>query len=132
MARGDHIYVDRGLYTHHGIDVGGADAIDFAAQDGGKAAARIRRVTLTEFAQGAPIMIREHAAGLGAEETVARAVSMLGKSGYDLFSNNCEHFASWCATGKHSSAQVDAARGTVALGITLLAPHLAGRARRAR
>lgn len=32
---------------------------------------------------------------------------MIGSSGYDLFSNNCEHFATWCVTGEHNSAQVE-------------------------
>lgn len=38
---------------------------------------------------------------------VRTAISMLNKSGYDLFSNNCEHFAHWCETGKKVSAQVN-------------------------
>ncbi|MDS3861251.1 lecithin retinol acyltransferase family protein [Thermosynechococcaceae cyanobacterium BACA0444] len=37
---------------------------------------------------------------------VERAVSRLGESGYSLLSNNCEHFAAWCKTGKHQSEQV--------------------------
>jgi hypothetical protein len=37
---------------------------------------------------------------------VSRAYSRLGESGYSLFRNNCEHFASWCKVGKESSQQV--------------------------
>ncbi len=40
---------------------------------------------------------------------MARAKSMLGSSGYHLFANNCEHFATWCMTGKHDSAQLQTA-----------------------
>ena len=43
-----------------------------------------------------------------AKETVARAKSCLGKAGYDLFGNNCEHFALWCKTGVKTSKQVNA------------------------
>lgn len=32
-------------------------------------------------------------------ETVKRALSKLGESEYNLFMNNCEHFAIWCKTG---------------------------------
>ena len=53
-ARGAHIYVERGVYSHHGIDCGDGTVIDFAGRGGGKNTAIIRRVTLAEFAQGAP------------------------------------------------------------------------------
>lgn len=40
------------------------------------------------------------------EETVKRAYSEIGKKGYNLLVNNCEHFAIWCKTGKRESYQV--------------------------
>ena len=40
------------------------------------------------------------------EETVARARSRLGETSYNLFTNNCEHFAIWCKTGVSESLQV--------------------------
>ena len=40
------------------------------------------------------------------EETVARARSRLGETNYNLFTNNCEHFAIWCKTGVSESMQV--------------------------
>ena len=42
-------------------------------------------------------------------ETVARARGELGKEGYSLAGNNCEHFAVWCKTGLRESAQVNKA-----------------------
>lgn len=55
----------------------------------------------------------------------ARAASMIGRSGYDLFSNNCEHFATWCVTGEHSSAQVEMARSTASMvGVGNIAPRI--------
>lgn len=41
------------------------------------------------------------------EETVKRARSKLGKGGYNLALNNCEHFAVWCKTGVKDSSQVN-------------------------
>lgn len=40
------------------------------------------------------------------EETVERAESQLGREGYNLVFNNCEHFAVWCKTGVKESSQV--------------------------
>ena len=34
-------------------------------------------------------------------------MSRLGEQNYNLLFNNCEHFATWCKTGRHSSGQVD-------------------------
>lgn len=41
------------------------------------------------------------------EETIERAKSKIGGKGYNLFFNNCEHFAIWCKTGIHESHQVN-------------------------
>jgi len=46
-------------------------------------------------------------------ETVARAKSKIGTSDYNLFGNNCEHFAIWCKTGAHKSYQVQNALNRV-------------------
>jgi len=39
------------------------------------------------------------------QTVINRAKRNLGQSGYHLFSNNCEHFAYWCKTGKFTSKQ---------------------------
>ena len=41
------------------------------------------------------------------DETVERASGEIGKGGYNLALNNCEHFAVWCKTGVRDSSQVD-------------------------
>ena len=44
-------------------------------------------------------------------------------SGYDLFANNCEHFATWWVTGEHSSTQVEAAiSGAGVVGVGAVVP----------
>jgi len=42
-----------------------------------------------------------------ANEVVQRAISKLGEGDYNLFTNNCEHFATWCKTGTPCSSQVN-------------------------
>ena len=44
-----------------------------------------------------------------------RAESRLGEAGYGIFTNNCEHFARWCQTGRHESPQVRSLLRTAAL-----------------
>jgi hypothetical protein len=39
-------------------------------------------------------------------KTLKRAKSLIGRTDYNLVSNNCEHFAYWCKTGRHESSQV--------------------------
>lgn len=41
------------------------------------------------------------------EETVNRAKSKIGYKGYNLFTNNCEHFAIWCKTNISESHQIN-------------------------
>ncbi len=126
-VRGRHILLERSGYTHHGIDCGEGTVIDFGGLDGGKAAGCIRRVTLADFARGAPIQVQGYGSGDEPDLVIARAESMLGTTGYGLFANNCEHFATWCMTGSHHSAQVQVAASVVGLvAAHQLAPRLAG------
>jgi hypothetical protein len=109
-VQGAHVYVERGFYSHHGVDCGDGTVIDFGGRDGAKDkdAAVIRRATLEEFANGAGVKTRPYGSCYEPEIVVAHATSMIGRSGYHLFSNNCEHFATWCIAGEHSSRQVEA------------------------
>ena len=108
MAAGDHIRVPRlgGLYYHHGIDVGNGWVIHFSGEPLHPGNAVVCEVSLEEFLGGAAADIVEHAEALPPEETVRLARSRLGETGYHLLFNNCEHFATWCKTGKAYSRQV--------------------------
>jgi hypothetical protein len=46
---------------------------------------------------------------LDAEQIIERAFSRRGETGYSLIVRNCEHFASWAATGTWESEQVQTA-----------------------
>lgn len=120
MAFGDHIYARRLGYTHDGIDCGDGIVIHRSLVDGTKSGAMIRRSSIEEFSRGAEVHLRDYGTRLSREETVARAESMVGQSGYHLMIDNCEHFARWCATGEYESEQVQvavSATGVAGVGI---------------
>ncbi|MBS3028429.1 MAG: lecithin retinol acyltransferase family protein [Dolichospermum sp. DET50] len=104
MAEGDHIFASfyfNGLpITHHGIDCGNGTVIHY---DGSK----VCKVSKTEFAKGTKIRIKEYGQCDPDYLVVHRAEQRLYERNYNLFSNNCEHFAYYCKTGKHKSEQVN-------------------------
>ena len=133
MPRGDHVYVYRFLYSHHGIDCGDGTVIHFSGEPGlrfkkSKAEAAITRSSMDEFLKGGKLRIRDYGFRDDAETTVARAESELGSKAYDLGKNNCEHFAAWCCTGKRASEQVRGGFAVAGQGATLVA-SLVGTAR---
>lgn len=117
MARGDHIYVNRGAYTHHGIDIGDGTVIHFSGEPGDKRDAAIQRTTLDEFLGGGALKIRRYGLRDDADTCVVRAESRLGGKSYHLIANNCEHFAAWCCTGRKASQQVRDVGGLSAHGV---------------
>jgi len=52
---------------------------------------------------------------LSVEETMERANSRIDEARYNFFTNNCEHFATWCKTGKARSGQVGTFVGRLCL-----------------
>ena len=113
--RGDHLVVDRGLYRHHAVDLGNGMVVHFAGPGKEKTSVTVRVDTFQDFAGGGTVWVRVYGQRFEPDETVSRAESMLGSTGYDLFTSNCEHLASWCVTGIAESRQVEqvsAAGGT--------------------
>jgi hypothetical protein len=107
MARGDHIWVTRPLgYTHHGIDCGDGTVIHFTGEPGKKADAAIARTPMAEFALDSIVHLREYSDKDRPQVVIDRAESKLGSKEYNLVINNCEHFATWCCTGRTASQQV--------------------------
>jgi len=119
-----HIRVWRPLgYYHHGIYIGRYEVIHFSGLStnlADKAQARIIRAPLQEFAGASKIEVVEYEPPptFSRDEIVARAnervseSEQLDKSDYHVFLRNCEHFATWCVTGKWKSKQA----GAVVLG----------------
>ena len=118
---GDHIKTDCGAYWHHGIVETDTTVIHLSGVNAGKDRASVRQGALADFDAGSGISVVEYGVRHDPETTVARARAHLGRSGYDLAFDNCEHFARDCATGTPRSLQVEAAAGkigTVALMVT--------------
>lgn len=109
MARGDQIYVMRelvgipALYQHHGVDCGDRSVIHYSKAG---EIATITRTSYDHFSWGHAVMPVFHDTCYLADTVIERAESRLGEQRYDLFLNNCEHFATWCKTGRHESAQL--------------------------
>ena len=112
MARGDHIKVKRfrGLYSHHGIDMGDGTVVHFDGEPFRGQKAKVTRSPMEEFLKGQPARpVRHKDAVRPEDETVLAALERMGESGYHLFLNNCEHFAHACRTGAAKSRQVERA-----------------------
>ena len=107
MARGDHIWVTRPLgYTHHGIDCGDGTVIHFTGEPGKKSDASVARTLMSEFALDSIVHLREYSEKDDPQVVIDRAESKLSSKEYNLVTNNCEHFATWCCTGRTASQQV--------------------------
>src|SRR6478735_8704283 len=97
MPRGDHVYVRRRHYSHHGIDCGDGTIIHFARVR--RAVRRVERTTWDSFARGREVRVRTYRRRLPVEDIIRNAESRLGAYGYHLVRNNCEHLATWSSTG---------------------------------
>ncbi|MBL0385228.1 lecithin retinol acyltransferase family protein [Tumebacillus sp. ITR2] len=93
LQAGDHIYSQRVGYTHHGIYVGSGRVIHYLLDHG------ICETTLDGFACGSNIHRKSSIKRYSDREIVRRAYARIGESDYNLFHNNCEHFANWCRNG---------------------------------
>jgi len=87
------------------------------------------RTSLAEFTEGRAVRLRnEPAAAFAPDEIADRALAHVGRDGYDPVIDNCEHFATWCATGSRTSRQVDIVMGRVAAGVSRAAAAISARA----
>lgn len=133
MARGDHIKVRRCgfLYAHHGIDMGDGTVVHFSGEPLRWRGARICRTPLEDFLRGGrAIAVRHRGAVSPPDVTIARALEALSAGEYCVFRNNCEHFATWCKTGRRHSGQVRRAlhvAAGVVMGGVAVAAHVAGK-----
>ena len=92
FQKGDHIAVDRELYSHHAIYDGQGGVVEYDDFI-------VKTASLEDFAQGARIYRIEEAAAYEPDEIMERAYSRMGEQDYDLLFNNCENFATWCRCG---------------------------------
>jgi hypothetical protein len=107
MKKGDHLRINLGMYHHHGIDRGDGSVIHFGRGIHDIANAKVEVVSRKAFSMGRQIDVVESELRFSTDEVVQRAESRLDEREYDLFDNNCEHFVTWCRTGKNSSPQIE-------------------------
>lgn len=129
MAAADHLQAPRqhGLFLHHGIDLGDGTVAHYLE------GREILRSPLQDFSRGEPISAVGYPEGACSPVgvTLRRAMGRIGEQRYNLLFNNCEHFAHWCKTGRHRSAQVEdwlhtGSLGALALGQFVPAAVLTG------
>ncbi|XP_063438765.1 uncharacterized protein LOC134719735 [Mytilus trossulus] len=131
VKQGDHIILSRSFYDHHAIVIRiippeNDNSLQISLelihqtvnQRGIRNSVRRRRPIVklerkTETVDLKTIMICKYWGEIkpkSPEEIVKRASDALGgdqeEFGYNVFNNNCEHFASWCVTGRSLSIQI--------------------------
>ncbi len=128
---GTHLTTPRWGYLHHGIYAGDGRVIHYAGFSRAFRRGPVEEVSLERFTRGrgfaAASAVAPKFAGTAALD---RARSRLGEDRYRLWSNNCEHFATWCLHGESRSRQVDAWSARLRLPIAMRA--LLGRRRKGR
>ncbi|PKM95549.1 MAG: hypothetical protein CVU84_05655 [Firmicutes bacterium HGW-Firmicutes-1] len=97
------------LYRHYGIEVEDGNVIHFICDsilytnEG-----TIKKTTMDDFLKdGEKKIDTEMYHKFSRERVVKRAYSRLNTpfDGYKIYTNNCEHFAAWCANGSKVSKQ---------------------------
>ncbi len=100
MAKGDVIRVGRIGFYHYGIDSGDGRVIHYNGDPYDKRNACVSEVTVEEFCKGGVHEVIDIPTESTVEEILARARECIGEKKYNLFFNNCEHFAKYSRLGK--------------------------------
>jgi len=114
MAAGDHLKVSRKVYWHHAIDLGNGSVVQYTAEPLRPGEGRIGSVSMDEFLDGGTARIVTYKNPAIVDDILNRARSRLAECDYSIPFNNCEHFATWCVTGKMKSGQVQYDAGAAA------------------
>ncbi len=128
LNAGDHIYVKRRgfLYSHHGIYAGKGLVLHFKGAVKEKKDPAVILSDIATFLNNGKLQRRTYKRRLAHADTLQLARALLAQKGYSLVFNNCEHFATYCATGKKKSTQVHrifSGMATLALAVSGLLIH---------
>ena len=115
---GDHVRVWRGLYWHHAIYVGNGAVIEFGS---GIFGGVVSYTQWKDFAKSERVCFVRRI-GMTA---VDRAQGLLGRGGFDLLTANCEHFATWCSTGRWESTQINTFQFLASVSLIVVIARLA-------
>jgi hypothetical protein len=120
VAAGTQLIARRFGYRHHGIYVGNGCVIHYV-RCLRYPLGLIEEIPLTQFTRAPRLCVGRVPCGrFGGADVVTRARSRLGERRYDLWGNNCEHFANWAQSGEHRSLQVESLSVTSRLLIAVL------------
>lgn len=116
LIPGDHIYVKRKghFYSHHGIYAGKGMVLHFKGAVREKQDPTVIISDMAAFLKNGKLQRRSYKRRLPHADTVQMARAHLAQKDYSLVFNNCEHFATYCATGKKKSPQVHKIFGSIA------------------
>ena len=92
VSVGDHLFVQRYGYTHHGLYYGQGKVIHYTGES-------IVIDSIDIFADGEKVLKKHYLESptiYSPAEIIVRAESRLGELKYNLIFNNCEHFVRWC------------------------------------
>jgi len=107
---GAHLHCSRALnsYHHHGIYIGDGKVIHYSGFADGMCSGPIEEISLQDFLQGNKyVFIRDYSKEkFTGEEIVRRAKTRLGEDKYNIFTNNCEHFATWATQDVEASSEI--------------------------
>ncbi|WP_019552839.1 lecithin retinol acyltransferase family protein [Propionispira raffinosivorans] len=92
LNKGDHIFVTRIAYTHHGLYDGAGFVFEY--NEG-----MVRCISLEDFAGTDDIHLRKSKAAFSENEIIRRAWSRTSEMEYNVIYNNCENFVHWCRHG---------------------------------
>lgn len=113
---GAHIRAKVGSFYHHGIYIGNDEVVQFGLPHEmyeNNDDIKVSRSPLSEFCdRDAFIEVyvysrKEQKQKFIDEDIVKNALSHVGEGGYNIFKNNCEHFANFCVFGIKKSEQID-------------------------
>ncbi|CAG9191733.1 Lecithin retinol acyltransferase [Paraburkholderia sabiae] len=104
---GAHLVSERDGYAHHGIYAGNGRVIHYGGFHRSTQRRPVEYASLNDFAAGREVKVAsESDAVYTGIVALRRATSRLGEDRYQLLTNNCEHFSTWCVRGVARSEQV--------------------------
>jgi hypothetical protein len=114
LTPGTHLTTPRVGFRHHGLYAGEGRVVHYGGLHRYWWRRPVEEVSLAQFARNRGFaVVTDRAAPFAGTAAVERARSRLGEDRYRLWTNNCEHFVSWCLDGTPRSAQVEAWRERV-------------------